>query len=166
MHARHRRTSTALVLLAAMAAAPLAGCQSVERDTGISTGAQTGALGGAAFGGIIAALAGANPAWIAGSVILGGVTGGLIGDYLGKDDAQQHAENNLRALDTLGTGQTASWSDQQSGNYGSTTVNSVYRQDDGTVCKTFTESVHTSQKSVSQQSTACKAPGGSWQVQG
>jgi surface antigen len=162
---RHLRTTTALVLVAGMAAAPLYGCKSVEEETGISQTAQGGALGGGAFGGVVAALAGASPAWIAASVILGGVTGGLIGDYLGKEDAEQHAQTNLNALETLGPGQTAQWSDQQSGNYGSTTVNNVWRQADGTVCKQYTESIHTSQKSVSQPGTACKAPNGTWTQQ-
>jgi surface antigen len=166
MLARHLRTSTALVVLAAMAATPLYGCRQIERDTGISTEAQTGALGGAAAGGLIAALAGANPAWIAASVVLGGVAGGVIGDYLGEDDAEQHAQNNLNALDTLGAGQTASWSNPQTGNSGSTTVTNVFRQGDGTVCKSFNEVVRTPQKTVNQQATACKEPNGVWQVQG
>src|SRR6185503_687925 len=150
MLARHLRTTTALVVVVGLAAVSLYGCKSIEQETGISTEAQTGAAGGAAVGGIIAALAGANPAWIAASVILGGVTGGVIGDYLGKDDAEQHAQNNLHALDTLGPGQTASWSDPKTGNSGSTTVTNVYRQGDAT-CKAFSETVRTSAKTVSQQ---------------
>ena len=166
MLARPLRVSATIVVLTGLAAAPLYGCKSVEEQTGLSTQTQTGELGGAAFGGLLAALVGANPAWIAASTVLGGVTGGVIGDYLGRDDAEQHAQTNLRALDTLGPGQTASWSDPQTGNSGSTTVDNVYRQADGTVCKGFTESVHTGAKSVTQQATACKAPGGTWEVQG
>ncbi len=166
MRARSLRIPASVIVLAGLAVAPLYGCKQVEEQTGLSTQAQTGALGGAAFGGIVAALAGANPAWIAASTILGGVTGGVIGDYLGQSDAEQHAQTNLRALDTLGPGQTASWSDPQTGNSGSTTVNNVYRQGDGSVCKGFTETVRTSAKTVTQQATACKTQGGTWEVQG
>jgi surface antigen len=115
---------------------------------------------------LIAWLAGANPAWIAASTILGGVTGGVIGNYLGKEDAEKHAQNHLSALDTLGQGQTSSWEDTKTGNSGSTTVTAVNAKSDGTVCKSYTETVKTSAKTVTQQATACKAPGGSWKVQG
>ena len=161
----YARSAIALMLLAGVATAPLMGCESIERETGIGTSAQKGALGGGAFGGVVAGLAGANPAWIAASIILGGVTGGLIGDRLGKEDAMKHADNNLRALDTLEKGQTSRWSNAQTGNSGSTTVNSITRKPDGTVCKGYTEIVHTGGKRVTEQATACKAPGGTWAVQ-
>ncbi len=152
--------------MAAIAALSLGGCESIERETGFSKQTQTGALGGAAFGGIVAALADANPAWIAASTILGGVAGGTIGNYLGKQDAQQHAQTNLKALDTLGPGQSSNWSNSKTGNSGSTTVTKVRRTSDGTVCKSFTEVVKTSSKTVTEQATACKTAGGEWRVQG
>lgn len=163
---RNLRTPTALVVILGMTGSMLAGCETIEKETGLSKSTQTGAVGGAAAGGIIAALVGANPAWIAGSIILGGVAGGAIGNYLGKEDAQKHAENNLNALDTLGPGQTSAWQDTKTGNSGSTSVNAVNNQPDGTVCKSYTETVKTSAKTVTEQATACKAPGGTWKVQG
>lgn len=161
----YARTSVALALLASVALMPLAGCDYVEQQTGLNKDTQTGTLGGAAFGGIIAALADANPAWIAASIILGGVTGGVIGNYLGQDDAQKHATTNLHALDTLGQGQTSSWSNGQSGNSGSTTVTSVTTRPDGAVCKAYRETVHTKAETVTKEATACKVPGGSWKIQ-
>ncbi|SMF72407.1 Surface antigen [Tistlia consotensis] len=164
MTTRPARTAVALALVASLGALPLAGCQSVESETGMSKNSQTGALGGAAAGGIIAAIAGANPAWIAASTILGGVSGGLLGDYLGKSDAEKHAQTNLNALDTLGAGQSSSWSDPSTGNGGSTTVHRVFTAN-GRTCKTYTETVRTAQKSVSQDATACRQSDGTWQVQ-
>src|SRR6516165_6011625 len=113
--------SLACIVLASMEAIPLGGCESIEKETGLSRQTQTGAAGGAAFGGIVSALADANPAWIAASVILGGVAGGLIGNHIGRKDAETHASNNLGALEHLGEGQTESWSDAETGNSGSTT---------------------------------------------
>lgn len=163
---RQIRTTTALVLMLGMTGPMLVGCETIEKETGLSKSTQAGAAGGAAFGGIIAALAGANPAWIAASVILGGVAGGAIGNYLGKEDAEKHASNNLHALDNLSQGQSSSWQDSKTGNSGSTTVTAVNTKADGTVCKSYTETVRTSAKTVTEQATACKAPGGSWKVQG
>jgi surface antigen len=161
----HSRMSLVLVLLASLAVLPLSACESVQRETGFSKETQTGALGGAAFGGIVAALADANPAWIAASTILGGVTGGFIGNYLGRHDAEQHAENNLKALDTLGPGQSSSWRDSKTGNSGSTTVSNVTTRPNGATCKSYTETVHTSAKTVTDDATACKSGSGPWRVQ-
>ena len=54
------------VLLLSAALISLTGCEMIESQTGLNRPTQEGAVGGAAFGGIIAALANANPAWIAG----------------------------------------------------------------------------------------------------
>jgi surface antigen len=153
-----------LLAAASLAFTPLAGCETIERETGINMPTQQGAVGGAAFGGIVAAIAGANPAWIAASVVLGGVTGGAIGNYLGKKDAERHARNNSNALDGLGQGQTSSWRNERSGNYGSTTVTKVSREGDGRVCKSYRETVHTRVESVTKEATACRNPGGTWRL--
>jgi surface antigen len=156
--------SLACIILASMGAIPLGGCESIEKETGLSTQTQTGAAGGAAFGGIVSALADANPAWIAASIILGGVAGGAIGNELGKSDAEQHADMNLRALDTLGMGQSERWSDSRTGNSGSTRVTKVTEEQDGNICKSYVETVRTGTRTVTEDGTACKAPGGMWRV--
>ena len=158
-----KTTAGALALLLAVSGLP--GCDTVEKETGISKDAQIGGVSGAAVGGVIAGLAGASPAWIAGSIILGGITGGVIGNYLGKEDAEKHAKTNLEALDKLGPGKTAGWKDDKTGNYGSTTVNSETKNGDGSICKTFTETVHADNKTTTKSGKACKAPGGSWNAE-
>ena len=159
-----RRRSAAAVMLIGMAGTVLTGCETIEKETGLNRSTQTGAAAGAATGGIIAALAAANPAWIAASVILGGVAGGTIGNYLGKDDAERHARSHYSALDTLSAGQTSSWEDPKTGNNGSTTVISEWTEADGTVCKKYSETVHTSAKTVTEDGTACKIPGHDWKA--
>ena len=151
-------------MLLGIAALPIEGCESIEQETGLSKSTQTGAAGGAAFGGIVSALAGANPALIAGSIILGGVAGGAIGDRLGKDDTKKHADMNLHALDSLGAGQSESWNDSSTGNSGSTRVTKVTEAQDGNTCKSYVETVRTGTRTVTQDGTACKAPGGTWRV--
>ena len=126
--------------------------------------AQRGEVAGGAFGGIVAAIAGANPAWIAASVVLGDVTGGVIGDRLGKRDVERHARTNVSALDRLNEGQSDSWRNERSGNYGSTTVTRVTHAGNGITCKSYREQVHTSAESVTKEATACKGPGGNWKV--
>src|SRR5206468_2191250 len=113
------RIAAAMALLAGLAM-PLAGCETLERETGLNRHTLNGIGVGAAAGGIIAILADANPAWIAASMVLGGATGGFVGSHLGREDAERHARANLGALDRLGEGQTESWSNSRTGNHGST----------------------------------------------
>jgi len=162
-----RKTSlrAAVLLIGGLALLPVAGCETIERETGFGRNTQIGAAGGAAFGGIVAAIAGANPAWIAASVVLGGVTGGVIGNRMGREDAERHARANYSALDRLGAGQSDRWQNKKTGNYGSTTVTRVSTNGDGTVCKTYREQIHTEAESVTREGRACRAPGGSWRVQ-
>jgi surface antigen len=159
----YRRLAVA-VLVAAGMTLPMAGCETIRRETGLSKSAQTGAAGGAAFGGIIAAIAGANPAWIAASVVLGGVTGGVIGDRLGRKDAERHARTNANALDRLSQGQTESWRNSKTGNSGSTTVTRVTTNADGVLCKSYREYVNAGSEEVTKEGTVCKTPGGSWRA--
>jgi len=158
------RLSVTVLMVATLGLLPIAGCETIQRETGIGRNAQVGAAGGAAFGGVVAAIAGANPAWIAASVILGGVTGGVIGDRLGRDDTERHARTNATALDRLAQGQTESWSNKRTGNYGSTTVTRVTTNGNGVMCKSYRESIHTSAETVTREGTACKSPGGNWKL--
>lgn len=154
----------ALFLCAGLLVPAVWGCAAIERETGLDMPTQQGIGIGAGLGGIIAAIAGANPGWIAASAILGGAAGGIIGNHLGKDDAERHAQTNLRALDTLGAGQRETWSDSKSGNSGSTAVTKVARASDGAVCKSFRETVKAGTRTTTQEATACKR-GGTWRVQ-
>ena len=154
----------AVVIVAAVGATALAGCESVERETGIGKGAQTGALGGAAAGGVIAAIAGANPAWIAGATILGAVTGGFLGDYLSKKDKEQHAESSYQAFESEQAGGTTSWNNPESGNNGTTKIDSVYRTGEGKLCKDFTQTINAGGKAETMRGTTCQEADGTWKV--
>ncbi len=157
------RTAVAVAMITSLGIC-VSGCETIQRETGFNRSTQTGAVAGAAFGGIVAALANANPAWIAASVILGGVAGGAIGNHMGREDAERHARANLGALDTLGQGQTESWNNSRTGNRGSTTVTRVVSRDSGQVCKSYRETIRTNSETVTKEGTACRYPGGTWQL--
>jgi surface antigen len=160
--ARLRGAAVMALLCAAMS---VAGCETLERETGLNRHTLNGIGVGAAAGGIIAILAHANPAWVAASVVLGGATGGVIGSHLGRDDAERHARNNLSALDRLAEGQTESWSNSRTGNHGSTTVTRVtLHRDTSEVCKSYRETVHAGSETVTREGTACRPSGGTWRV--
>ena len=159
-----RRKATAIVVAAALGATALTGCETVERETGIGKGAQTGALGGAAVGGVISAIAGANPAWIAGSTILGAVAGGLLGDYLSQQDREQHATSSYQAFESQSAGGQMNWTNAETGNNGTTKINRVYRTTEGQLCKDFTQTINAGGQTETINGTTCQAPDGTWKV--
>ena len=69
-------------LLIALLALVFASCASMSQTAKENPKAILGGMGGAAGGGLIAAAAGANPGWIAFSVLAGGLVGGAIGNRL------------------------------------------------------------------------------------
>ena len=152
----------AAVVIAGLGTSALAGCQNVERSTGLGSGAQTGVLTGAAAGGLIAGLAGAHPAWIVGSILLGGLAGGLVGDYLDDRDKQQHSQASYDALQTQQAGGQTSWQNPDTGNSGSTRVLNVYRTSDGRLCKDFQQTINAGGQSETANGTACQEPDGTW----
>ena len=151
----------ALIVLLGLTAA---GCETIERETGLGTGAQAGAAGGAATGGLIAALAGANPAWIAFSVIAGGVAGGFLGDALDDNDKQYHANSGYQAFETQDQGGSTSWNNPDSGNSGSTTIDNTFTRSDGTQCKNFTQTINAEGKEQTVYGTACQQADGTWKI--
>lgn len=165
--ARPLATSIAAAAMVATLSVPaLTGCETIEKETGLGKETQTGALAGAAAGGILAALFEANPGWIAASVILGAVAGGYLADRMTEKDAEMHGASNYRALDSLGPGQSTSWSNPNTGHTGSTVVTEEFKMADGTLCKNFTETVNAENETVTRNATACKAPGGDWKIRG
>lgn len=158
------KKTSALIAAGLTAATSISGCETIERETGLSRDAQTGAGVGAATGGLIALLADANPGWIIASALLGGVAGGVIGEHINRRDAEMHASNNYDALQNLGAGETSNWSNDETGHSGYTTVTNVYTGPDGRTCKDFTEVVETPERTFSEDGTACRTADGGWET--
>ncbi len=158
------KKAVGVTLICALPMAGITGCDTVEDKTGLNQETQIGAGAGAAAGGVLAAIAGANPAWIAASAVLGAVAGGFLGEYLSREDAEKHAENQYSSLQTLQEGGRSRWTNPDTGNSGSTTVTEVFTMADGTQCKNFTETIDTGEHTINESGTACKAPGGEWEV--
>jgi surface antigen len=163
MHAS-LKTTAAAALIGALPFVAVTGCDSIEQRTGLSKQTQMGAGAGAAAGGIIAAVANANPAWIAASTILGGVAGGAIGEYLQREDVQAHASNQYESLQSLDEGEVSTWTNPETGHRGSTRVTEVFTMADGTECKNFIEEIDTGERTIQESATACRPPGGEWRV--
>ncbi len=157
--------ATSVIAVGLLVIAPIiVGCETIEKETGLSKGTQAGAGIGAATGGLIAAAAGASPAWIAASVILGGVAGGLIGNQLSKKDKEQYASSSYEAISTQGKGGQTSWRNPETGSSGSTTINDTWTKADGTPCKRFTQTITAKGETTTTSGIACKEKDGTWKI--
>lgn len=142
-------------------AGALVACQSQD-GAGSKTG--IGALGGAAGGGLIAAAAGGGAAAIAGGVILGGLLGGAIGNYLDDQDKRTMHTSTQKSLETTKTGETSAWSNPDSGHSGTVTPVRTYQTADGKNCREFQQAVTVGGKTEKAYGTACRDENGNWKI--
>lgn len=157
-------TKKLLSILFAVALVGVSACAQIEQQTGVSTGAQTGAAVGAAAGGLISAAAGADTGWIVAATVLGAVAGGVVGDYMTREDKMMAGKTTNDALESQPTGNTSTWRNPDSGNSGSITVDETYQQADGTPCRKFTQTISAGGQTESGVGTACRAADGTWQI--
>ena len=130
----------------------------------VGTKATVGAATGAAAGGLIGAAAGGGTAGIIGGVLLGGLLGGAIGDSLDQRDKELAYREQQRVLEDYKVGQTASWTNPDSGNSGSFTPTKTYQDSRGDYCREYQQTVTVAGQTEEAYGTACRQPDGAWQV--
>ena len=144
---------------ALLLAVVLAGCQN-----GVGTKTAVGGLGGATVGGLLAAGLGASPAAIAGSVILGGLVGGAIGNRMDAADKRHANEAAARALETAPSGQQVAWKNPDTNHAGTITPTRTYQAANGQYCREYQQTVTIGGKQEQAHGTACRQPDGSWKI--
>ena len=154
-----RRIGIALVALA------FASCASMGETYKKNPKAVLGSLGGATAGGVIAAVAGANPALIAASVVAGGLLGGYIGHKLDDRDKRMAAEAAQQAFESNHAGQATTWQNPDSGNSGSVTPTRTYQIANGQYCREYTQEISVGGEKHQSHGTACRQSDGSWKIQ-
>jgi surface antigen len=150
-----KRISVLLVILALV----LVGCETTPGPK-----ATVGGLGGAAVGGLLAAGFGASPAAIAGSVILGGLVGGAIGDRMDAADKRQAQQAAQRAFETAPSGTAVAWKNPDTGNSGMVTPTRTYQAASGQYCREYRQTITVGGEQHQAYGTACREPDGSWKI--
>lgn len=123
-----------------------------------------GGLVGAGGGAGIAALAGANPAWIVGAAVMGGLLGGYIGHRLDDRDKQMATQAAQQAFESNKTGQASVWNNPDSGNSGSVTPTRTFQQN-GQYCRQYKQTITVGGEPQTAYGTACRQPDGTWAIQ-
>lgn len=140
----------------------LAGCAS-DGQGGINK--QTG---GTAVGAVLGGLAGAQFGKGRGQLVttgLGVLLGALAGSEVGKSlDRADHAYMNQaqnRAY-SAPVGQTITWSNPESGNYGSYTPLRDGHTSSGAHCREYKQTIYVDGRQETAKGTACQNPDGTW----
>jgi surface antigen len=150
-----------VVLLALL----FASCASMSETYKENPKAILGGMGGGAAGGLIAAAAGANPGWIAFSVLAGGLVGGAIGNKLDDRDKEMAAKAAQQAFENNHAGTPSTWQNPDSGASGTITPTRTYQIEDGQYCREYTQEILVGGEKHQSHGTACRQPDGSWKVQ-
>jgi surface antigen len=125
-----------------------------------------GTLAGGAAGAVAATNIGkgkGNIAAVAIGTLLGAAVGSEIGKSLDRADQAAMYRTSQNAFENVPTGQSTTWRNPDSGNYGTCTPTRTYN-DDGMNCREFTQTIVVGGRMQEGYGTACRMPDGSWQI--
>ena len=147
------------VAIVGLVAVLLGGCYA---HTGPKQGAGTvlGAIGGGIAG---AQFGSGNGRLIATGVgtLLGAMVGNSIGQSLDRADQQYLARASYDAFES---GYSQSWSNPDSGNYGTVSPGYAYQPNPGVYCREYQQTIYIGGRPENAYGTACRQPDGSWRV--
>lgn len=151
---------TAIVAVSAAALSLAACADSGAKQTG---GAILGGIGGAVAGSQFGAGKGTVAAVAAGT-LLGALIGSEVGKSLDRADKAALANTTQTTLETQPSGSTSTWSNPDSGNYGTVTPTKTYQTNAGQYCREYQQTIVVGGRTEEAYGTACRQPDGSWKV--
>lgn len=155
-----------MILAAMLIAVTASAC--TQNGSGYGTKQTVGTLGGAALGGWAGSTIGGGTGQLA-ATAAGAVLGGLLGSEIGRsmDELDQvKAERAYGRATTAPVGETISWNNPDSGNYGTVTpVRDGRQTTSGRYCREFQQTVVIGGQRENAYGVACQQPDGTWEVQ-
>ena len=150
------------IAVAVMLTVSLAAC-----DQNAGTKQNLGTLLGAVGGGLAGSQIGGGRGTLV-AVGVGSLLGAFVGSEVGKslDNADRAAmqQTTSQTLETAPSGQTSSWRNPDSGNYGTVTPQPAYQTVSGQYCREFSQTVTVGGKTEEAYGTACRQPDGTWKI--
>ncbi len=150
--------------MALMASVGLSGCQTLNNLelNKENLGAASGAVGGGVLGAKVGD--GCGQLWATGvGVLVGGLIGSEIGRSLDRADLNYLNNANTRAH-SAPLGETISWNNPQSGNYGTVTPTRDGQSSDGSYCREYQQTIYVGGRQETAVGTACKQADGTWRI--
>lgn len=135
--------------------------------TGNTYGQTIGTVAGAVLGSIIGSEIGGGRGTTA-AVTLGAVIGAIIGSEAGKaideGDLMRSEEVAQKTMDDNPDGETSNWNNPDSGNSGTITPQTTYKNEEGEDCRDFESTMTIDGKTEVAHGRACLQPDGSWKI--
>jgi len=141
----------------------LGACESYNNS---GTKEKVGAVSGAVIGGILGSKVGGGSGqlWATGAgALLGAFAGSEIGKSLDRADRQHLGQANQQAHNAP-IGETVSWSNPESGNYGEVTPVRDGESSYGRYCREYEQTIYVAGQKETAYGTACKNDDGTWEV--
>lgn len=151
---------TAIVAMSAAALSLAACADNGPKQTG---GAILGGIGGAVAGSQFGGGQG-KVAAVAAGTLLGALIGSEVGKSLDRADKAALANTTQTTLETQPSGSTSTWSNPDSGNYGTVTPTKTYQTNAGQYCREYQQTIVVGGRTEEAYGTACRQPDGSWKV--
>ena len=151
------------LLFMVVAAMSLSACETLQ---GRGNKELLGAGGGALAGGLLGAQLGdgSGRLWATGAgALIGALVGSEIGSSLDKADRAYANTANQRAA-TAPVGETVTWNNPDSGNYGSVTPTRDGYSSSGRYCREYQQTIVVGGHEESAYGQACQQPDGSWEI--
>jgi len=150
-----------IVFHSAMAGALIA---SLSVLPGCVTKEGAGAAIGGALGGIGGAQIGEGTGRTA-AIIAGTLAGALVGGAIGKTMDQSDVRRTQYTLESTPTGQTAAWTNPDTGSQYQVTPMRTYQSTTGSACREYSTVAIVDGRKETLYGTACRQPDGSWKAQ-
>ena len=133
---------------------------------GYGTKQTVGAVGGAALGGLLGSQFGSGTGQLAATAagaVLGGLLGSEIGRSLDEVDRMQMQRANQQAT-SAPIGQSITWNNPDSGNYGTVTPTRDGTSSAGEYCREYQQTVTVGGRTETAYGVACRQSDGTWRV--
>ncbi len=152
-------------LLALMMVAAL-GLTACESTSGMGNKQMIGTGSGAVIGGLLGSQVGGGSGKYVGvgvGTLLGALIGSEIGQSLDKADLAYANRAQSQAY-SAPVGQSISWNNPESGNYGTITPTRDGQSSSGRYCREFSQTIYVEGRQQTGYGTACQNQDGTWQI--
>jgi surface antigen len=138
-------------------------CETIQNaGTKQNVGGLAGAVGGGLLGSQVGS--GSGQMWATGAgVLLGALVGSEIGKSLDRAD-MAYANRAQQRSYAAPVGETISWNNPESGNYGTYTPTREGRSTSGRYCREYNQTINVGGRQQQAYGQACQQPDGSWQI--
>ncbi|MEL6279942.1 MAG: RT0821/Lpp0805 family surface protein [Pseudomonadota bacterium] len=153
-------TVAALSLATAVAGCAQGQGGGINKQT-IGTG--VGAVAGGAIGSIFGEGGGKTVAIIGGALI-GGLLGNELGRQMDENDRLTAERTTQQTLEGGPSGQTATWSNPDTGYGGAVTPQPAYKNSSGEICREYEQTITVDGQQETAVGVACRNPDGTWRT--